>query len=146
MDGSIDNNAKSQELIREGLRAYARGNFQQAHDVWRQAATLTPHNEQVWLLLLSILKDKDDRRVCLENIVAINPDNQQAQQQLQLLQAQQPAAHHRDTAETGILSGMVWRLRLVLRPMVRMALVLLTLLLLFILGILAGVSLQLIPL
>jgi ferric-dicitrate binding protein FerR (iron transport regulator) len=70
------------ELMRSGQVAYAAGKRRLAHDLWRRAATLAPYNEQVWLALLQVLDDEDDRRGCLQNIVAINPNNLQAQHQL----------------------------------------------------------------
>lgn len=70
------------ELMRAGEVAYATGKRQQAHYIWRRAAMLRPYDEQVWLALLNVVDDDEDRRVCLENIIAINPHNLQAQYQL----------------------------------------------------------------
>lgn len=36
---------------------------------------IDPFNEQVWMSLLDVLDEPDDRRVCLQNILAINPMN-----------------------------------------------------------------------
>lgn len=78
-------NVRANELIRAGLVAFADGDHQKAHDLWRQAAILRPHNEEVWVALLDVIDNPADRRVCLENILHINPHNQQAQLQLQAL-------------------------------------------------------------
>jgi len=75
-------NVRFVELMRAGQVAYSKGKRQQAHDIWRHAAMLHPYDEQVWLALLNVLDSDDDRRVCLQNIVAINPNNLQAQTQL----------------------------------------------------------------
>ncbi len=69
-------------LIEAGRMAYAQGNRQRAHDLWREAATIDPYSEQVWLALLDVLDSDDDRIVCLQNIIAINPMNIQARRQL----------------------------------------------------------------
>jgi hypothetical protein len=39
----------------------------------------------VWLALLQVLDRTDDRQVCLENIIAINPVNTDARRQLRIL-------------------------------------------------------------
>jgi hypothetical protein len=75
-------NVRFVELMRAGHVAFSKGKRQQAHDIWRHAAMLHPYDEQVWLALLNVLDSEDDRRVCLQNIVAINPNNLQAQAQL----------------------------------------------------------------
>lgn len=83
--------------MRAGQLAYAAGMPRRAHEVWRQAAALCPGEEQVWLALLNVLEDENDRRVCLQNIVMINPNNRQARSQLDrylqtLAEDTQPAA------------------------------------------------------
>ncbi len=69
-------------LMEAGRAAYMQGNRQRAHDLWREAATIDPYSEQVWLALLDVLDSDDDRVVCLQNIIAINPMNIQARRQL----------------------------------------------------------------
>jgi DNA-binding SARP family transcriptional activator len=78
--GSLRDNFS--ELMEAGRAAYNHGNRRKAHDIWREAATLDPYNEQVWLALLDILENEEDRVVCLQNIIAINPMNIQARREL----------------------------------------------------------------
>lgn len=70
------------ELMREGTMAYSAGNRRQAHLAWRRAATLQPEREEVWVALLDVLETDADRRVCLENILTINPNNARAQRMI----------------------------------------------------------------
>jgi hypothetical protein len=70
------------EHMQAGHAAYAAGKKRRAYYLWRRAAVLSPYDEQVWLALLHVLDDPNDRRVCLQNIVAINPSNLEAQFQL----------------------------------------------------------------
>src|SRR5512145_253770 len=70
------------DLMQSGRVAYVAGKTKVAHDLWRQAAAVEPYNEQVWLALLDVLENDEDRRVCLQNIVSINPLNVQARRQL----------------------------------------------------------------
>lgn len=72
-------------LMRLGTVSHAQGDYKQAHHYWREAAMLQPENEQVWLALLQVLDSDADRRVCLQNILALNPNNQRAQEQLTAL-------------------------------------------------------------
>ncbi len=83
--GSPQTMARYIELLRRGHVAWAAKQKQRAHDYWRQAALLCPNDEQVWLVLLNVVEEKADRRVCLENIIRINPRNQAALQQLRAL-------------------------------------------------------------
>ena len=71
-----------QELMQAGQKAYAQGNRRLAHDYWREAATVDPYMEEVWLALYRVLDNDDDRIVCLENIIAIDPMNVQARRRL----------------------------------------------------------------
>ena len=60
-----------EELFQAGRSAFAMGNVQQAHDFWKEAARLSPFNEQVWLALLDVIDSDEDRRVCLQNILQL---------------------------------------------------------------------------
>lgn len=75
------------DLMQAGRVAYEAGKPKAAHDLWKEAAALEPYNEQVWLALLDVLQTDDDRRVCLQNIIAINPLNVQARRQLNRIDA-----------------------------------------------------------
>lgn len=77
-----DSRARFAHLMSEGRQALERGDRQRAHDLWREAALIDPYSEQVWLALLQVLETDADRKVCLENILAINPLNVQARRQL----------------------------------------------------------------
>ncbi|NDJ59804.1 MAG: hypothetical protein GYB67_01695 [Chloroflexi bacterium] len=77
-------------LLNEGQRAFRLGHQRRAHTLWRRAASLAPYDERIWQALLQVLTDDADRRVCLENIVAINPLNSEARQQLRALRGAQP--------------------------------------------------------
>lgn len=96
--GDVDR-VRAAELLRAGRSELAGGRVQRAHDLWRQAAALHPHNEAVWLALLDVVESREDRRVCLENIITINPRNEQAQRQLRALNLFQYTITETETAE-----------------------------------------------
>jgi hypothetical protein len=70
-------------LMRLGYVARAEGHHRKAHSVWRQAAMLRPDDEQVWQALLEVIDNDEDLRVCLRNILAVNPNNTTARRMLQ---------------------------------------------------------------
>lgn len=82
--GSSDpqNQTRFDALMTAGEEAFAKGQLRTAHDLWRQAAALNPYAEAVWLALLRVIEEDEDRRVCLQNVIAINPLNVQARRQL----------------------------------------------------------------
>ena len=88
----MEASADFERLMREGRVALDRGRRDRAHELWREAALLDPYNEQVWLALLEVLDSLEDRRVCLQNIVEINPLNTQARRMLRSYEAH--AQHH----------------------------------------------------
>lgn len=69
-------------LMRLGQVAHSQGDLNQAHYFWRKAAVLEPNNEEVWTALMWVIESDEDRKVCLKNILTINPDNLQAQEML----------------------------------------------------------------
>ncbi len=85
--GTQSRHQRFDELMQAGAQALEAGDRRAAHDHWREAATIDPYSEQVWLSLLRVLDDEEDRHVCLENIIAINPLNVQARR---LLHRQSP--------------------------------------------------------
>lgn len=85
----MDASADFEHLMREGRIALDRGDQNLAHTLWREAAMVDPYNEQVWLALLDVLESLDDRRVCLQNIVEINPLNAQARRLLRAYEARE---------------------------------------------------------
>ena len=82
-----DTGANFERLMEEGHIALRKGDRPLAHDLWREAALVDPYNERVWLALLDVLERLEDRRVCLQNIVEINPLNVQARRMLRAYEA-----------------------------------------------------------
>ncbi|MBN1221387.1 MAG: hypothetical protein JXM69_20860 [Anaerolineae bacterium] len=70
------------QWLEEGILAAKAGQNQQARfrllDVVEQDQT----NETAWYWLYQVFDRRDDRRICLENLLTINPDNEWARQEL----------------------------------------------------------------
>lgn len=101
-------------LFKAGQEAARCGNNQQAHDLFRRAIEVDPYHEQVWLWLASVVETDDDRRVCFENVLELNPDNVTAQRQLQKLDQQALHAAMNSQGKPAGWSRRRWLVRLVL--------------------------------
>jgi len=79
-------------LFRLGRDAAKRGAPAEAHELFRRAIEIDPYHEQVWLWLATVVETDEDRRVCFENVLELNPDNTTARLQLARLDEEQAAA------------------------------------------------------
>lgn len=91
-DASVDAGGADTSLRRSfddyynaGIQAFRGGDQALAHNLWREAATVDPYQERVWVALLRVLSNGEDRQVCLENILAINPGNARARREMAAL-------------------------------------------------------------
>ncbi len=78
------------ELLQHGIAAAKAGQTQQARQALLQVTELDERNERAWLWLSGVVESFDDRRICLENVLAINPDNGPAQSGLRWLDQHAP--------------------------------------------------------
>jgi tetratricopeptide (TPR) repeat protein len=79
------------ELLREGIAAVKAGQKEEARQLLMQVVELDERNEQAWLWLSGIMGTPEERRICLENVLSINPDNAHAHAGLVWLDQQTPA-------------------------------------------------------
>lgn len=77
---------KARTLLQQGYVAYNNWEIRKARLYWRKAATYDPGNEAIWVALLNVLQDEEDRKVCLQNILVLNPNNEDAEKRLRLLE------------------------------------------------------------
>ncbi len=82
--------AQVDELLRQGIAAAKAGQKDHARELLMEAVELDERNEQAWLWLSGMVESPNDRRICLENVLAINPDNAHAQSGLEWLQQHPP--------------------------------------------------------
>jgi tetratricopeptide (TPR) repeat protein len=86
------NTRQLNQWLQEGIIATKAGQLEQARfrllDVVEQDQT----NETAWYWLYQAFERRDDQRICLENLIILNPDNHWAKQELlNLLEARPPA-------------------------------------------------------
>lgn len=91
-----------QQLIRDGIEAARSGDKATARELLEQATELDENNEKAWFWLASVMPTDEERRVCLGQVLAINPNNQKAQQILDKLNARKKAASDNEEVVPGI--------------------------------------------
>ena len=82
--------AQVSELLRQGIAAAKAGQKQEACHMLLQVTELDEQNEQGWLWLSGVVESLADKRICLENVLAINPDNSHARAGLRWLEQHEP--------------------------------------------------------
>ena len=89
-------------LLQEGIQAAKRGNKQEAQQLLRQALEFNPRSIAAWLWLSSVVDSDQERRECLDSVLAIDPNNQAAQYGLaQLAGTPQPERLEPEPSPTG---------------------------------------------
>jgi tetratricopeptide (TPR) repeat protein len=93
------------ELLRQGIAAAKAGRGQQARALLTQVIEQDKGNEQAWLWLSGVVESRDDRRLCLEQVLAINPGNVYAQAGLrQIERSATPPSRARENVEETVVS------------------------------------------
>jgi tetratricopeptide (TPR) repeat protein len=75
-------------LLQRGIAAAKAGQKQEARQVLLRVTELDEENEQAWLWLSAAVESIEERRICLENVLTINPHNRHAQSGLHWLDQQ----------------------------------------------------------
>jgi hypothetical protein len=82
--------------LNQAILAAKAGRKAEARSLLEAVLNADERNEQAWLWLSGVVDDAEERVICLENVLIINPGNQAARQGLAALQATpaagQPAA------------------------------------------------------
>jgi len=73
---------ETNELLKQGIAALNAGRKAEARRLLMQVVQQDERNEMAWLWLSGAVDTDEDRRVCLENVLAINPNNKTAKRGL----------------------------------------------------------------
>jgi hypothetical protein len=73
--------------MRQGIEAAREGNRAEARKFFEQVTEQDDQNEKAWMWLASVMDTDEERRVCLQQVVRINPLNERAQEGLRKLEA-----------------------------------------------------------
>ncbi len=74
-------------LLREGIEAAKKGENEKALALLLEVVAGEEENETAWLWLSSVVKTDEERRICLENVLVLNPDSEPARRGLERLAA-----------------------------------------------------------
>ncbi len=88
------------QWLQQGIAAARAGRREQAQRLLMQVVEADEQSETAWLWLSSVVETDQDRLICLENVLTLNPDNAQARAGLDWLR-QQDAAAPEDKAPFG---------------------------------------------
>lgn len=71
----------------EAIEYIGRGDKEAGRQILEETLEEDEVNEKAWLWLSLVVDNDDDRRICLENVLTLNPDNRVAQRGLEALQS-----------------------------------------------------------
>ncbi|KXK54548.1 MAG: hypothetical protein H3C32_08605 [Anaerolineae bacterium] len=74
-------------MVKDAVRALKANDRATALELLQRATETDPYNEQAWLWLSGVVETEDDQRTCLQNVMFINPGNENARQGLEMLDA-----------------------------------------------------------
>lgn len=78
----------TQQLLKQGIVAVQSGDLLKARDLLVQVTDRDENQASAWLWLSQVVEDQEERIVCLENVLALEPGNMEAQTQLLRLSLQ----------------------------------------------------------
>lgn len=82
----MTDNQPIDELLEQGIQAAKTQNPITARRLLEQVVEMDQHNEKAWFWLAAVTDDIDEKRICLNNVLLINPDNQRATTLLEQLE------------------------------------------------------------
>ncbi|MCB0036901.1 MAG: hypothetical protein KDE51_22875 [Anaerolineales bacterium] len=75
-----------QQKVEQGIQALRAGEREKGRQLLTEVITADDQNEKAWLWLSSAVDSDEERKLCLENVLTINPQNHAAQKSLAKLQ------------------------------------------------------------
>ena len=82
---------ETQRWLKDGITAAKAGNPAEARELLLRVVNVDENNLQAWLWLSSVVPTLEDREVCLENVLALDPVNEAAQRGLARVRADMQA-------------------------------------------------------
>ncbi len=73
-------------LTEQGNHALNQGNLQRAYELFSRAVELDPANAAAWLGKGLVAEQETEKRICLQRVLALDPDNTAARTELQRLE------------------------------------------------------------
>jgi hypothetical protein len=73
--------------LEDAIQHIRMGNREQGRQILEEMLETEENNEDIWLWLSSVVESDEDREICLENVLAINPNNGVARRGIDALRA-----------------------------------------------------------
>jgi hypothetical protein len=87
------------DLLKQGFAACKAGRNAEARKLLTQVLEQDERNEKAWLWLTGVVDTDEERTTCLENVLAINPNNEVAQRGMKALRKSSPELDSTSVAE-----------------------------------------------
>jgi len=84
--------ASPADLLRQGITAARTGDKETARNLLMRVVEHDEGNATAWMWLSGVVESLDDRQVCLENVLTLDPQNQAARQGLEWVRGQKAAS------------------------------------------------------
>ncbi len=95
------------ELLRRGIEASREGKRAEARELFEQVVDIDDKSEKGWFWLASVVETDEERRICLGNVLHINPNNERAKRALDALQTK--AQEKTAATENEVVAGVTRR-------------------------------------
>ncbi|HVO71096.1 MAG TPA: hypothetical protein VMT24_13685, partial [Aggregatilineaceae bacterium] len=83
---SSEPNPQVEELLQQGIKAARAGDKAAARALLEKVVELDEHSEKGWFWLAAATDDIEEKKICLGNVLVINPDNRRARRLLEQLE------------------------------------------------------------
>lgn len=97
------------DLLRKGIEAARENKRAEAREYFEQVVELDEKNEKGWFWLASVVDTDEERRICLSNVLHINPNNERAKRALTALDAKAKKTAAAAADETEVVAGVTRR-------------------------------------
>jgi Tol biopolymer transport system component/type II secretory pathway pseudopilin PulG len=86
-DEEIVSEQNIQDLMRQGIEARREGQKEEARELFKQVVEIDADNEKGWFWLASVAESDEERRDALQKVLALNPNNERAEAELEKVRA-----------------------------------------------------------
>lgn len=96
-----------QALLQQGIEAARSGDRAAARELFERVVEMDQNNEKGWFWLASVVDTDEEKRICLTNVLHINPGNERARQAMDVLERQKKEAIKKEEVAPGITRGQL---------------------------------------